>query len=235
MEQKELYLNRGGLKQLSAVLNRIFKKTWHGTRTEWEALTDSERAKWKQAEIYDEGENIGEGVTVISDRVQKGDMNPITSNAVATMLPVGVIEAYIGATAPKNWLICDGSTFNKDVYPELYEVLGSETLPDLRESALVGAGQRATGVADHDVYKVGQFKDDQVQNHKHYRYSNDTNGWNRGVELGDNFTFMQFSSEYENGGPVGHINNDPAYRKGTTTHGKQTGVNWIIYAGIKEA
>lgn len=147
-------------------------------------------------------------------------------------VPVGVVEAYFGKTAPKGWLMCDGSTFSKDVYPELYEVLGSETLPDLRESALVGAGTRAKGVADHDVYTVGQFKDDQVQNHRHYRYNNDTNGWNRGVELGDNFTFMQFSDEYENGGPVGHINNDPAYRKGTTTHGKQTGVNFIIYAGV---
>ena len=146
-------------------------------------------------------------------------------------VPVGVVEAYFGSKAPRGWLICDGSTFDKAVYPELFEVLGSETLPDLRESALVGAGTRAAGVANHDVYTVGQFKDDQVQNHRHFRNGNGTNGWNRGVSLGDNFTFFQQSSEYENAGPTGDIYTSDV-RSGSTTHGKQTGVNWIIYAGV---
>ena len=135
-------------------------------------------------------------------------------------VPVGVVEAYMGATAPTGWLLCDGRTFDTNIYPKLYELLGSDTLPDLRESVLVGAGQNTTNTIEaHDTYTVGEFKDDQLQRHTH--------------------TYIQGGAAVQaiaSSGTQGAYNSQtlttsiPTGRTGTTTHGKQTGVNYIIKA-----
>ena len=45
-------------------------------------------------------------------------------------LPVGTILNYGGKDAPAGFLVCDGSEFSEDDYPELATVLESTTLPD---------------------------------------------------------------------------------------------------------
>lgn len=42
-------------------------------------------------------------------------------------------------TSPQNALECNGSTFSATEYPKLYDLLGSTTLPDLRDRTLQGA------------------------------------------------------------------------------------------------
>lgn len=54
-------------------------------------------------------------------------------------MPVGSVTAFMGATAPMGWLLCDGSTFDETEYPQLYSVLGTNTVPDLRGEFLRGA------------------------------------------------------------------------------------------------
>ena len=54
-------------------------------------------------------------------------------------LPVGIILPFMGKTAPRNYFLCDGSEYDTDEYPELYEVLESNLLPDLRNRFLQGA------------------------------------------------------------------------------------------------
>ena len=152
-------------------------------------------------------------------------------------LPAGTVIPYAGPDTPNGWFPCDGREVSRDEYPALFEAIGTTygagdgtttfKLPDYRESALVGTGTRATGVATHDTYTLGQFKDDQLQNHQHYRYAGNYNGWNRGIEQGDFFTFIQDSNEYSNGKQTGDVFGDES-RKGTTTHGKRIGVNYII-------
>lgn len=45
-------------------------------------------------------------------------------------LPIGtMIDVKDYTVVPSGWLKCDGSTFDRTVYPELYLYLGSETLP----------------------------------------------------------------------------------------------------------
>lgn len=56
------------------------------------------------------------------------------AGANASGLPIGAYVAFEGE-GPTGWLKCDGSTFDKDLYPELYLYLsGSDTLPIMNTS-----------------------------------------------------------------------------------------------------
>ncbi len=66
---------------------------------------------------------------------------------------VGTILPYAGSTAPDGWLLCDGATFSSSTYPELYSLIGSTTLPDLREKYLRGAS--SSNVTKESVGSVG--------------------------------------------------------------------------------
>lgn len=186
------YLDKHGL---STLFKRGVRFTFHGTQAEWDALSEAEQNKYDQAEIWD----------------SMSDMYHST--------PVGVVQAYMGAAAPDGWLLCDGSTFDVDTYPKLYALLGRDTVPDLRECTLVGAGENATDtIADHDVYTVGEFKDDQLQDHTHTYFPaiQETSSW---IALGNGRS-----------GYTGTTSKPVSGRHGTTTHGKQKGVNYIICA-----
>ena len=71
------------------------------------------------------------------------------------VVPVGTINSMMGNTAPKNYLICDGTTYNIKDYPELAEYFKNElgssnyfggdgtttfAVPDLRGEFLRGSG-----------------------------------------------------------------------------------------------
>lgn len=141
---------------------------------------------------------------------------PLTTDS-GQGLPLGAITAFYGTTPPNGYLICDGSEFSTTDYPALYTFLGDNHTPDLRECTLVGVGQNSSDtIADHDVYTLGEFKDDQVQiaNGKNFPVITDTS---TGYGIAGNP--HEFSTTYTG-------------RKGTTTHGKQKGVNYIIKAVI---
>ena len=76
-------------------------------------------------------------------------------------------------------------------------------------------------IATHDVYELGEFKDDQMQDHKHSTTIGVANGEN---VLTDSFasTNEKRYDAYTKGMNTG--------RTGTTTHGKQKGVTYIIKA-----
>lgn len=58
-------------------------KIWRGTQAEWDALSAAEKDKYEQAEIIGLDNN---GVVYVVDRIEAGNMNPVTSNAVANAL-----------------------------------------------------------------------------------------------------------------------------------------------------
>ncbi|WPO81954.1 tail fiber protein [Chryseobacterium sp. JJR-5R] len=83
-------------------------------------------------------------------------------------LPVGSIIAFYSSKIPEGWLLCDGSSINAALYPELYNLLPymNKKVPDLRNRFLPGAGGRyslgETGGADEVV--LGK---DQMPAHNH--------------------------------------------------------------------
>lgn len=99
---------------------------------------------------------------------------------------IGDIKMTALVREPYGWNECDGRWMSKAVYPDLYalfhnqtitvggvtktlaEVYGEDTnnfrLPDYREVALVGVGRNLIDtIATHDVYTMGEFKDDALQ------------------------------------------------------------------------
>ena len=151
---------------------------------------------------------------------------PIALNSYDSQ-SVGSVVGFPGEI-PSGYLLCDGSRFNENVYPELYAYLHTNVLPDYRECVLVGAGQNTTdSIATHDVYTVGQFKDDQFQGHIH----SIQNGWDgsnvNSAERGDaRHGYSAHSTEPQT------LTNYGTPRIGTTTHGKQKGLNWAIKATV---
>lgn len=161
--------------------------------------------------------------------------------------PLGSVIPYLGTTDPTDgkWLVCDGRDTTGTAielethYPSLYMFLGgTNVLPDLREVTLVGAGQNGTDtIATHDVYNVGQFKDDQIQNITGKITSSGECLFNSRGGPSATGAFTVSGSTSWNGGDNNNsgastLNFDASLvaRTGTTTHGKQKGVNYIIKA-----
>lgn len=140
---------------------------------------------------------------------------------------LGAVQGFLITPTDKHWLLADGSPVDANLHPRLAAVM--PTLPDLRESVLVGAGQNThNSIAKHDVYSVGQFKDDQMQGHWHKSpdltvYYTDFNSVRFGpgqFGTADASPVKDPTSDGKNGTP----------RTGSTTHGKQTGVLFYVWA-----
>lgn len=86
------------------------------------------------------------------------------AGASGSGLPLGTIVAVYSNTVPAGYLPCNGVEYDVIQYPALYTLLHDNHTPDLREVTLVGAGESTRdSIASHDVYTIGQFKDDQIQ------------------------------------------------------------------------
>lgn len=151
---------------------------------------------------------------------------------------------------PSDWLLCDGTEYNVTDYPDLYDVIGNTyggtagstfKVPDYRECTLVGVGQNTTNsMGAHNEYTIGQFKDDQLQ-----RITGSVClGSNQGIPepMGVNSGVL-YPASTVNSVVTGttsrsyigsrncrlNFNSARQARSGTTTHGKQKGVNYIIH------
>lgn len=164
---------------------------------------------------------------------------------VHSNLPIGTPIPWLSDNLPVGFLNCDHTKIKKSDYPELWDRLkdvpmcqSEETdyffTPDLREITLVGVGENTTlTIAAHDVYELGQFKDDQMQGHSHnFEWNNkDPNNSKGGLMSGGGSYNSVTTGKTEltiKGVTTDNVNGIP--RTGTTTHGKQFGVRWIIKA-----
>ena len=188
--------------------------------------------------------NNTSSATTISDVLHAGEIAKLVfiGGRWEVVQDLGEVKANPSDKKPFGALIVDGSAYSKVKYPRLANFLGIRynlstdqsdvfRLPDYRECVLVGTGQSTRAeIAEHDVYTLGEFKDDQIQN---------ITGSIRGA---DGFgTFGTASGAFYLGekeisptgsGRVSYANAkfdaSRVVRAGTTTHGKQLGVNYII-------
>ena len=71
-----------------------------------------------------------------------------TATALATAVPVGVVQMWAGEAAPAGWLLCQGQAMSRTTYAALYAVCGTAygtgdgsstfNLPDLRARMPIG-------------------------------------------------------------------------------------------------
>ena len=149
---------------------------------------------------------------------------PLTTDT-GTGAAVGTLVSQYKKVPMSGYLYCDGSTFDENDYPALYMYLGTNVLPDYRECVMVGAEQNTTDtITTHDVYGEGEFKDDQMQDHKHL-----INTQNPGSYTGD---YSIIGRQDSLGGTTTAKNTDALInaRSGDTTHGKQKAVYVYIKA-----
>jgi len=71
-------------------------------------------------------------------------------------IPIGTIRVLTNTLSPKDWLLCDGSQFQQNDYPNLYTLLGSNILPDYRYCT-------PFGLASGDSPYINKY----TQSHKH--------------------------------------------------------------------
>ena len=160
---------------------------------------------------------------------------------------VGLTAIAFSDTLDYGWMACEHQSLLRTDYPKLFSYfqthkIGSDTmldifgsadsdhfyLPDTREAALVGAGQNDSDtIAAHDVYTVGQFKDDQLQDHYHgYYYGSGSGGpiSVQGINPPLTGPDMYRTDRYVTAGVASGM----WFRYSDTTHGKQKGVKFII-------
>jgi microcystin-dependent protein len=178
-------------------------------------------------------------------------------NRIQTTIPTGVIYPFCGefgivndpyVNVPAGYLACDGQAVSRTTYKNLFAIIGTKygngdeittfNVPDLREAVMVGAGQSTRAILDttghaHDIYTLGEFKDDQIQNITGSLVV--ANGNNRNIASGA-FDVGDYASSDQNIGTSGNAVHHAKYtldastvaRTGTTTHQKSLGVNYII-------
>ena len=59
------------------------------------------------------------------DSSKKGASTAFVQNAIAQLVPTGTILAFGGVTAPRGFLICDGSAISRTTYANLFAVIGT--------------------------------------------------------------------------------------------------------------
>lgn len=179
-----------------------------------------------------------------------GNLQRVAGGTLYADVPVGTISPFGGSSIPSGYLFCDGGAYSRTEYSELFAAIGTMfgvgdgsttfNIPDLRETVPVGSGTRGSGVASHDIYNVGEFQDDQLQEHAHeFIPSIGTSRQNKAKgrlyygDSGNNPGDPYVNDDSEDVYIIGKTTTYEGYgdpRTGTTTHGKQLGVNYIIKA-----
>ena len=129
------YLDKSGLKRVSDIIKKWYRRTFTGSQEEWDALTPAQKAKYEVAHI----KGAGDGILVVDD-AELDNMNPITSNGVYKeryrgRVPAGVsIDDMVGTEWVGTWV-----TFSSDAgtHPNIN---GSAYPTSMRLTITVGEG-----------------------------------------------------------------------------------------------
>ena len=88
--------------------------------------------------------------------------------------PVGTVNYFARQFPPEGWLLCDGREVSRDVFADLYNMVGTSfgtgddkttfNLPDLRGEFIRGLDE-GRGIDNDRVFGSSQF--DAIQKHSH--------------------------------------------------------------------
>lgn len=160
-------------------------------------------------------------------------LEPLTGSTLYAETPIGTVIASFLAVAPSGYIKADGTVYTKAAYPELYERIPdvfkdttNETFTiDLREVALKGIGLSSLTSNHYSStgLTLGEFIEDQLQNHQHTLYIRNEDGTESSTPVahsGGNTTspIRKYTGNVING------------RSGNTTEVKSVGVNYFIKA-----
>lgn len=136
-------------------------------------------------------------------------------------VPVGTILDYVGDISPEGYLICDGTSYNTEDYPNLFSLIGYKfggaenvfNIPDLRRRTTIGAGGIASSTIGNSIGDTGGTEQhalttDEMPSHNH-SMNQGSNGFSGSLILG---TSSQMGSLYTNsvGGGQAHNNIQPS-------------------------
>ena len=159
----------------------------------------------------------------------KEEIDSMIVESSSSSTPIGTILMWPGSSLPDGYLICDGSNFNREDYPKLYEILNSTRLPDLRNRFIVGAGDeynlKATGGEKTHTLTTGELPKHShsvndyyyIEDHGHIQglSGKDTlpNGYHgSGASDSDNhYLYYKTHDTKETGNNEGHENRPPYY------------------------
>ena len=130
-----------------------------------------------------------DNIILLGKDVNTGAISPLQSKSniiLATNAPtsIGTINSYSGSTAPKGWLICDGTAISRTVYADLYNVIGTTygvgdnsttfNIPDLRTRVPVGfnASDTFTTLGATGGTETETLTTSTMPGHDHYMFSN---------------------------------------------------------------
>jgi microcystin-dependent protein len=177
-----------------------------------------ERTFWDISDnnIYNtNSKNVGIGITnPLWELDVSGSLNvtkKIMINSVSIAPPVGSIIAFVSSVvAPDGWLICDGSAVSREIYANLFYVIGTTfgngnssttfNLPDYRGAFLRGTGQNGI-YAGPDI---GTPQYHATQTHSHLATSTVT-------DPGHNHTQNTVNDDYNNSGGGYQNNSNPSF------------------------
>lgn len=131
-----------------------------------------------------------------ADQILKTDGSGATDWIDQPVAPIGAIVAWPTATAPANWLECDGSAVSRTTYADLFGVIGETygngdgsttfNLPDLRGEFVRGFDNGATNDPDAASRtdrgdgttgdNVGTKQGDEFNEHSHFSVKEDSTG-----------------------------------------------------------
>ena len=226
--------------------NKPVKVNKNGTLVDFVAHTINGSTKYIQA--YTTLEFVYDGVNLIiigNPVVLSGTDYTIYADGKIGNESVGDVKLKSTNDIPYGWLEANGQAVSRTKYAELFQKYKTQTydsdpthtllsrygsgdgsttfnLPDFREVALVGTGTNTvdtSNITAHEVYTLGEFKDDQLQAHNHVVQPAFSGGAQAGNQvLGGSSLTTQMT--LDTGSTSG--------RFGNVTRGKRKGVIYLI-------
>lgn len=152
-------------------------------------------------------------------------------------LPSGVIQMYGAAAAPTGWLLCDGTSYLRTDYADLFAVIGTTfgsadgthfNVPNFQGVSPTGVGSQNINARAKAGPALGAVREDQGQGHLHGEVRNLGGGAAVGMQGFTTATAANIAATVDTtqGPSTDGANGVP--RVGAYTHGPELGVNFII-------